>query len=61
MAEILFAGGQIVCIAGYLYGAWLVLSHAASTATPARAGNELPPGADAEERAVWERYLACDS
>jgi hypothetical protein len=61
MVDILFAGGQIVCMAGYVYGAWLVIRHAGSIGSPPPDTREYcPPRPNREDREAWKRYLACD-
>ena len=61
MLEILFTVGQIVSVAGYLYGAWLVISHAVITGSRhPEMREEFPLHVEREEREAWKSYLACD-
>lgn len=58
MMDILFAAGQIVCLAAFVYGGYLVITHA-------RIDFGRPHGpeqaADAEGDARWQKYRHIDS
>ena len=54
MLDVLVSFVQCVCLVGYLYGAWLVITHKAD-AGPAR-GRKA--GAPIEDELAWRRYLA---
>ena len=61
MLEILFSCAQGVCVAAYVYGAYLVIKHVAgghslAAPTPRRP----PPRADDDDGVLWQRYLAAD-
>jgi len=60
MAELLMSFIQGACLAGYLYGAWLVISHAAQTVPRRPNGMRPAAGIAADDTAAWQRYLACD-
>ena len=61
MVEILFGAGQVVCVAGYLYGAWLVITHAGGRGPLQFFVRErLAPQDDPDGAAVLQRYLAFD-
>jgi len=55
MVEILISLIQSVCMIGYLYGAWLVITHQAGSGPAQRAGPGLPVQRADEESAVWRR------
>ena len=60
--EILFTLGQILCALAYVYGAYLVITHAASMGLglPRRPElDEVRP--DPEEGDIWKRYQRFDS
>jgi len=60
MVELLVSFVQCVCVIGYLYGAWLVMTHKAD-AGPIR-GRESGSTVEsmAEDELAWRRYLAYD-
>ena len=58
--EILLVSGQIVCIAGLVYGAWLAISYTQWIEARPPSGKQTAPASDPEELAVWRNYLACD-
>jgi len=62
MAELLVAFIQSLCLCGYLYGAWLVITHAAG-GDPRRGGTRRhsAPRIEFEDVSAWRRYLAYDS
>ena len=58
MLDLLVSFVQCLCLVGYLYGAWLVITHKAD-AGPARgreAGAPVPNRI--EDDLAWRRYLA---
>ena len=55
MIELLISLIQAVCVAGYLYGAWLVFAHSATPDNPPQA-----PARRLDDAAEWQRHLACD-
>jgi len=60
MVEFLVSFVQSACLIGYLYGAWLVITHQAGPGSgPVRESS--PPGQhlDEDDRA-WRRYLNYD-
>jgi hypothetical protein len=62
MIDILFTLGQILCALAYVYGAYLVITHVASTGlrVPRRPEHdEIRP--DPEENEIWKRYRHLDS
>jgi hypothetical protein len=60
MLDLLMSFVQCLCLIGYLYGAWLVMTHKGD-AGPMR-GRESGSGAQGrtEDDLVWRRYLAYD-
>lgn len=60
MVELLVSFVQCICLLGYLYGAWLVITHR-TDAGPIR-GRESSSSAQSriDDEAAWHRYLACD-
>jgi hypothetical protein len=58
MLDLLVSFVQCLCLIGYLYGAWLVITHKVEGG-PLR-GRESDSGAQAraEDDLVWRRYLA---
>jgi hypothetical protein len=61
MIEILISLMQSICMVGYLYGAWLVITHQSGSGPARTRGSGLPVQRADEESAVWRRYLAYDS
>jgi len=62
MAELLWTAAQSVCLAGYLYGAWIVITHAVIDGSRrAQPRWKLMQQADGDESAAWHRYLTYDS
>jgi hypothetical protein len=60
MLEILVSLLQCLCLIGYLYGAWLVITHR-SDAGPMRGRETATPArSEVEDDLVWRRYLAYD-
>ena len=61
MVEYVVSFVQSLCLIGYLYGAWLVISHKAD-AGPMHGREALSPASrsQAEDDRVWRRYLAYD-
>ena len=61
MAELLMSFVQSLCLLGYLYGAWLVVTHRAD-AGPTRGRESAPPvrSDESDDEAAWRRYLALD-
>ena len=61
MVDLLVSFMQSLCLIGYLYGAWLVITHKAD-AGPMR-GRDSGSSAQsrAEDELAWRHYLACDS
>lgn len=58
MMELLVSCVQSLCLIGYLYGAWLVITHMAD-AGPLRGRESSPSARDrAEDELAWRRYLA---
>jgi len=61
MLEMLVSFVQSICLIGYLYGAWLVITHRPD-AGPVRGRESGPsPQGHADEELAWRRYLAYDS
>ena len=61
MLEILFTCGQVACLAGYLFGAWIAIAHAARQIAPGAVPRK-PLATDAEIDSVYlRRYLALDA
>jgi hypothetical protein len=60
MVEYLMSFVQCLCLLGYLYGAWLVITHKAD-AGPLRGRDLLTPISDRPaDESAGRRYLACD-
>jgi hypothetical protein len=61
MLELLFTFVQIVCLVGYLYGAYAVCRHVTGLGTERPDGrNRYAPLADASDQTLLRRYLAND-
>jgi len=60
MVDLLVSFVQCLCVIGYLYGAWLVMTHQAD-AEPFR-GRETGSTVESriEDELAWRRYLAYD-
>ena len=62
MLEILFTCGQVACLAGYLFGAYVVVAHAARRVAPeAAARKPLASDAEIDDSVYLRRYLALDA
>lgn len=62
MLELLIAFVQSLCLCGYLYGAYVVITHAAGTGTHRDdARRQLARRLDDDDAAASRRYLAYDS
>ena len=60
MVEYLMSCVQSACLMGYLYGAWLVITHeSGSESGDARESSVSLHDRD-EDNAAWRRYLAYD-
>ena len=63
MMDILFATGQVLCLAAFVYGCYLVITHAARI--DLKLGRPHGPGpaagADPEGDARWQKYRQFDS
>ena len=60
MVEYLMSFVQCLCLLGYLYGAWLVITHKAD-AGPLRGREPITPNLDRPaDESAGRRYLACD-
>jgi len=62
MIELLIAFVQSLCLCGYLYGAYVVITHAAGAGTHRDdARRQLARRLEDDDAAAWRRYLAYDS
>lgn len=58
MLDFLFAFGQVVCLAAYLYGGYLVIRHGETFRTLEKyMDRRFSSRPDADQNAAWERYL----
>lgn len=57
MMDLLVSFVQSLCLIGYLYGAWLVITHQADGPLNGRESAR----ARLEDELAWRHYLACDS
>ena len=61
MLELLFAFVQMLCLVGYLYGAYAVCRHVTGLWTECPDGrNGYAPRSDASDQTLLHRYLAND-
>lgn len=61
MIDFLFICGQILCLAGYLYGAYLVITHSdAFKPNDEKKREDFAPQSDPKEDLVWRKYLRSD-
>jgi hypothetical protein len=59
MVEFLVSFVQTLCLIGYLYGAWLVITHQTGSGSGRVRESSLSlQGHD--DDAAWRRYIACD-
>jgi len=58
MLELVSACVQITCLFGYLYGAYLVVKHAAGLESPESARSRYTPRADSGYSILLHRYPA---
>jgi len=62
MSEFLIAFVQSLCLCGYLYGAYVVITHAAGTGTHQdEARRQLARRLAEDDASAWRRYLAYDA
>lgn len=61
MMDILFTTGQMLCLAAFVYGGYLVITHAARIDLGRPHGPGQAAGADPEGDAGWQKYRHLDS
>ena len=61
MLEILFTCGQVACLAGYLFGAYVAVAHAARRIAPDAAARKPLSDAEIDDSVYLRRYLALDA
>ena len=58
MLDFLFTWGQVLCLAGYVYGAYLVITHSdAFKSNEAKQGERFAWRRDPDEERLLRRYL----
>lgn len=58
MLDFLFTWGQVLCLAGYVYGAYLVITHSdAFRSNEVKKGERFAWRRDADEERLLRRYL----
>jgi len=60
MVEFLVSFVQSVCLIGYLYGAWLVITHQAGSGSGRGRESSLPFQYRDDDNRAWRRYLTYD-
>ena len=61
MVDFLFGCVQVLCLAGYLYGAYLVITHSDTFKSDERKKREdFAPRSDPNDRLLWRRNLRSD-
>jgi len=61
MLDFLFGCGQVLCLAGYLYGAYLVITNSdAFKSVEGKKREDSAPRSDPKEEVVWRKYLRSD-
>lgn len=61
MLEILFTCGQVACLAGYLFGAYVTVAHAARRIAPEAAARKPRSDTEIDDSVYLRRYLALDA
>jgi len=61
MMDLLVSFVQGLCLIGYLYGAWLVITHKADAGPVRGRESGSPTQGGVEDELAWRRYLAYDS
>ena len=61
MVEYLVSFVQSLCLLGYLYGAWLVITHRAEAGPMRGRESAAPIREKVDDELAWRRYLAYDS
>jgi len=60
MLELLVSFVQSLCLIGYLYGAWLVITHRADAGPIRGRESGQSPQVRADDELAWRKYLAYD-
>ena len=61
MIDYLVSFVQCLCLLGYLYGAWLVITHKSQAERQPHGDTAAPPSQSRpEEQLMWRRYTALD-
>jgi hypothetical protein len=60
MLDLLMSFVQCLCVIGYLYGAWLVITHRADAGPMRGRESSLPPRSESADDLAWRRYMAYD-